>query len=312
MRLFDDAKQQGEDAMNNLARRVQDASGRQIRSAIGFEEEPPLPCNDPATSYMPIGGAARELHLDLPAMLVGGLASLLLQMTHPLAMAGVGKYSSYREDPLGRLYQTALFVGVTTFGSEVDARAVIDTVKFIHEGVNGTAPDGRHYSATDPHLLAWVHDAEVAMFLKAAEIYGPRTVSATRADQYVNEMARVATDLGVLNAPRTKAELWANLEAYIPELELIEQGRDARNFVLRGVSKKPHEIAAYSTLVAGAINLLPNWSRKVLRLPKIPLVESFVVRPAALAACTTLRFAVVPVDATSPAKGHHRSRRPGP
>jgi len=67
------------------------------------------------------------------------------------------------------------------------------------------------------------------------------------------------------------------------------------------VSKKPHEIAAYGTLVAGAINLLPDWSRKVLRLPKIPLVESFVVRPAALAACTTLRFAVVPVDATSPA-----------
>ena len=301
MGLLDDAKQQGEDAVNNLARLVQDASGRQIRSAIGFKEEPPLPCNDPAASYMPIGGAARELHLDLPAMLVGGLASLLLQMTHPLAMAGVGKYSSYRKDPLGRLYQTALFVGVTTFGSEVDALAVIDTVKFIHEGVNGTAPDGRHYSATDPHLLAWVHDAEVAMFLKAAEIYGPRAVSAARADQYVNEMARVATDLGVLNAPRTKAELWANLEAYIPELELIEQGKDARNFVLRGVSKKPHEIAAYGTLVAGAINLLPDWSRKVLRLPKIPLVESFVVHPAALAACTTLRFAVVPVDATSPA-----------
>ena len=250
---------------------------------------------------MPIGGAARELHVDLPAMLVGGLASLLLQMTHPLAMAGVAKYSSYREDPLGRLYQTAQFVGVTTFGSEHDAHSVIETVKFIHEGVNGTAPDGRHYSATDPHLLAWVHDAETAMFLKAAEQYGPRSISAARADQYVKEMSRVATDLGVLQAPQTKVELWGNLEAYIPELELIEQGRDARNFVLRGVSKKPHEIATYATLVAAAINLLPDWSRTVLRLPKIPLVESFVVRPAALAACTTLRFAIAPVDVTSPA-----------
>ncbi|CAB4869670.1 unannotated protein [freshwater metagenome] len=301
MGILENARQHGESAVSDVARRVQDASGRRIRSAIGIDQEPPPPCNDPATSYMPVGGAARELHVDLPAMLVGGLASLLLQMTHPLAMAGVAKYSSYREDPLGRLYQTAQFVGITTFGSKHDALSVIETVKFIHEGVNGTAPDGRHYSATDPHLLAWVHDAETAMFLKAAELYGPRSVSAARADQYVEEMSRVATDLGVLNAPRTKDELWDNLEAYIPELELIEPGRDARNFVLRGVSKKPHEIATYATLVAAAINLLPDWSRGVLRLPKIPLVESLVVRPAALAACTTLRFAITPVDVTSPA-----------
>ena len=82
---------------------------------------------------------------------------------------------------------------------------------------------------------------------------------------------------------------------------MIDAGKDARNFVLRGVSKKPHEIATYATLVAAAVNILPEWSRKVLRLPKVPLVESLVVRPAALAACTTLRFAIAPVDITSPA-----------
>lgn len=301
MGLLDDARQQGELAVHGAARRLQDASGRRVRSAIGIDEEPPPPCNDPQAAYLPVGGAARELHVDLPAMLVGGLASLLLQMTHPLAMAGVAKYSSYQEDPLGRLYQTAQFVGVTTFGSEVDALSVIDTVKFIHEGVNGIAPDGRPFSAKDPHLLAWVHDAEVAMFLRASEVYGPRSITPERADQYIMEMSRVARDLGVVTPPTTKDELWQQLDAYIPELELIDAGKDARNFVLRGVSKKPHEIATYATLVAAAVNILPEWSRKVLRLPKVPLVESLVVRPAALAACTTLRFAIAPVDITSPA-----------
>ena len=301
MSILRQAHDVGERVITQANARLLERSSGRIRQAIGLDQDPPPPCNDPETSYMPLGGAAREFHVDLPAMLVGGLASLLLQMTHPLAMAGVAKFSSYREDPLGRLYQTAQFIGVTTFGSEKDALAVIDVVRSIHEGVSGFAPDGRRFEASDPHLLSWVHTAETAMFLKATELYGPRPVTTERADQYVSEMARVARDLGVLNPATTKDELWADLEAFIPELELIEAGKSARNFVLRGVSRKPHEVATYATLVAAAVNLLPDWSRSILGFPKLPLVETLLVRPAATAACATLRFAVPVPDTTTPA-----------
>ncbi len=45
-------------------------------------------------------------------------------------------------------------------------------VHAVHEHVVGVARDGRPYRANDPHLLRWVHVAEVDSFLAAHERYG--------------------------------------------------------------------------------------------------------------------------------------------
>lgn len=270
-----------------------------VRRTMGLQGEPPAPDFDPKTSYLPVNGMARRIHGDLPAMLIGGVASLLLQMNHPAAMAGVAQFSMYQSDPLGRLYQTAQFLGTTTFGSEVDALAVIDTVRFVHEGVQGTTHLGERYWANDPRTLLWVHCAETAMFLRAAELYGPRNVTTHDADQYVAEMARVARDLGCAEPPITREELFAALESFRPELDLSPAGLEARNFVMRGVFRKPLERVSYATVVAGAVNLLPSWGRNLLQLPRVPLVENVLVRPTALAFATSLRL-VIPGAPTSP------------
>ena len=291
MGLWQTARQFGETFLTSSHAAAQAKALHGITSAIGLQDNPPPPCMDPDLSYMPVDGAAREIHADLPAMLIGGLASLLFQMTHPYAMAGVGDFSNYQADPLGRLYQTAQFIGVTTFGSRNDAYHVIETVNAVHAGVRGTAPDGVAYSANDPHLLLWVHAAETAMFLRAAETYGPTSLASERADQYVAEMAVVARDLGVLSPPTTRAELMTCLQDFEPELRLIPAGVIARDFVVRGVSTKPHERAAYATLVSAAINLLPPHARRTLGIPRLPLAEDIVIRPIALGMCVTLRFA---------------------
>jgi uncharacterized protein (DUF2236 family) len=259
---------------------------------MGLHGEPPLPDLNPETAYLPVDGVARRIHSDLPAMIIGGLASLLLQMNHPAAMAGVAQFSMYKKDPLGRLYQTAQFLGTTTFGSRSDALAVIDTVRDVHEGVRGTTHQGEPYWANDPRTLLWVHCAETAMFLRAAELYGPRVISSTEADQYVNEMAQVARDLGTAEPPTTREELFLILEGFRPELELSDAGRDARNFVIRGVHHRPVELAGYATLCAAAINILPAWGRELLGIPKVPLVENLAVRPTALAAAVAMRLAI--------------------
>ena len=120
------------------------------------------------------------VHTDA-AMFVGGLRALLLQSLHPLAMAGVADHSDFRADPWGRLQRTADFLTWTTFGTAEQAERACRRVRAVHSTVRGTAPDGRPYDATDPHLLRWVHLAEIDSFLAAHQRYGTPHLDAARA-----------------------------------------------------------------------------------------------------------------------------------
>jgi uncharacterized protein (DUF2236 family) len=283
------ARDVGESVTLEAIERLRVELGRQVRHSIGFPEEPLAACEDPELAYFPPDSVTRQIHLDLPAMLVGGLSALLLQMLHPLAMAGVARFSDYKNDPLGRLERTGMFVGATTFGTKVEARAAIDQVQRIHRAVTGTAPDGRPYSATDPDLLRWVHAAEVRSFLAAAVRYGPTPLSPAAQDAYLAEMARVGLDLGAGWVPTNRQELAAYFDSVRPELKLTAEGREARNFVLRGVGRWPHELGTYALLVSAATGLLPTWARRQLRLPAWP--DSLAVRPATIAVTSAVRWA---------------------
>ena len=186
-------------ALTQLRRRV----NRDIRQSVGLSKEPPARCNDPAEAYFALDSVARVIHGDLPPMLVGGLGSLFIQMLHPHTMAGVAQHSRYREDPLGRLLQTANFIGFTTYGTRAEAYASIERVLAVHQAVRGVADDGAPYFANDPHLLAWVHAAETSMFLNAYRRFGTVRLSDDDADRYVREMAQLALDLGMVDPPRS-------------------------------------------------------------------------------------------------------------
>lgn len=200
------------------------------------------------------------------AMYPGGIRALLLQSLHPLAMAGVGEHSGYRGDPWGRLQRTSEFIATTTFGRIEDADRVIDRINRMHERVRGTARDGRPYDATDPHLLLWVHVAEIDSFLTAHQRYSRTPLSPAEADTYVAQAAWTAEALGVPRAPRSVAELSGVLASYEPELEASEGALDAAAFLLR---EPPLPVAArpgYWLLAAGAVALLPDRAREMLGL----------------------------------------------
>jgi hypothetical protein len=83
-----------------------------------------------------------------------------------------------------------------------------------------------------------------------------------------------------------------------PELRLTPEARAARNFVLRGVGRWPHEITTYGLLVAAAQGVLPPWARRQLRLAQVPAGDRLAVRPAARAFSSALRWVATPPTPT--------------
>lgn len=233
------------------------------------------------------------VHSDV-AMFVGGLRALLLQSLHPLAMAGVANHSDYRQDPWGRLQRTGEFVARTTYGTSDQAEAACAVVRRVHEHVQGIAPDGRAYSARDPHLLTWVHVVETESFLLTHLRYGRTELTRDQRDGYVAQMATVGRALGVPDPPETFPDLRAAVAAYRPELRSTRAARDGARFLLAPPDVPLVARAPYALLFASAATLLPVWARLALRLPWLPVTERMVVRPAASTLVGTMRWVMGP------------------
>jgi uncharacterized protein (DUF2236 family) len=233
----------------------------------------------------------RRVHGDA-AMFVGGLRALLLQSLHPRAMIAVAQHSDYRADPWGRLQRTSTFLAATTFGAADDAQRAVDQVLRVHQYVTGIDADGVPYRADDPHLLRWVHVAETDSFLRCHQRYGARPLDADGADGYVADTARVALALGVLDPPRTRAELTAALDAYRPELRATPEALEAARFLVRNPPLPLVARGPYALLAGTAIAELPAWTRRELRLPGLPVAESVLVRPGGHAIVSAIRWAL--------------------
>ena len=237
------------------------------------------------------GDVIQRVHAD-SAMFIGGLRALLLQSLHPLAMAGVAQHSDYRADPWGRLQRTAHFLAATTFGSAEQAAGAVARVHAVHEHVVGVAGDGRPYRANDPHLLRWVHVAEVDSFLTAHQRYGDEPLTDQEADEYVAQMAVIARALGVPAPPESTRALADQLRTFRRELQGTREARDVARYLLWQPPMAVAARAPYGVLAASAVALLPRWARGPLRLPWMPVAEAVVVRPAGEVVTRGLRWAL--------------------
>ncbi|NUP46770.1 MAG: DUF2236 domain-containing protein [Catenulispora sp.] len=235
-----------------------------------------------------------RVHADAPGMLMGGFASLMLQSLHPLAMAGVDQHSDFRRDPVHRLNRTVAYVVSTTFGGTAVAEAAIAHVRDrVHPHIFGTAPDGRPYSAEDPHLLTWVHIAEVRCFLAGYERFGAPPLTPAERDRYFFETAEPARRLGARDVPESAAEVAQFLRDIRPELQATEAAIEGIHFI-RTFGADAQERAAVRVLMNGAAALLPDWARDPLRLGRSDAARLLVDRPLAQAAGRALRWAMEP------------------
>ena len=275
-------------------------AGDLVRAGLGRAFGPPPfdPHADPGDPGLFGPEAASWRIIAEPAAIVGGIRALLVQLLHPLAMAGVADHSAFREDPLGRLHRTSAYVTGTAFGSTREALRVVRRVRAAHAAVAGTAPDGRAYRAGDPHLLTWVSVALTSSFLATDRAYAPRSADRATADRFVAEQSRAAAlldprvDLDALAhddaalaalrtgclplpllkdglLPRDVDDLSARLAAFRPEFAVDDQGRTALRFLLWPDLDSPLK-AGYLPLLGAAVATLPPDERRLLGLPPLP------------------------------------------
>ena len=244
----------------------------------------------PGPRWFEEGSPITRVHGDA-SMYVGGIRAVLLQTMQPEAMTAVAEHSGYRGDMWGRLARTSRFLAVTTFGTADDAQQAVDSVRAIHDRVAGTMPDGTAYHASDPHLLRWVHVAEIQSFLLAHRRYGARPLDQTGYDEYVAQAAVVARKLGVVDPPTTEAELHGAVDGFRPELEATDHARAAAAYLIRHPELPCPARPAYWVLVAAAIGLMPGWTREPLGLPTLPVAHDQVADALGRVATRTVRWA---------------------
>lgn len=272
--------------MNALRLSIRDHVHQMVRAG---EMDLARPDGDPG-----LFGEASEawrIHRDFSAMLIGGVASLLTQMLHPGALAGVWDHSKWREDPHGRLAGVARFIAETTYGGTARAEAAIARVWAIHEHVTGALPDGAPYAANDPALLTWVHVVEADAFLRAHVAYREPGMPGARQDRYLREMAGLARRMGAGEVPATRREVAAYFRAVRPALRYDARTREVAGALLAQAAGTGVTGGLGQVVMQAGVALMPPWAAALHGLT-MPGVRRPAVRAGALAAAGVLRWAL--------------------
>ena len=211
-----------------------------------------------------------------PGWPIAGLRALMVQALHPLAMAGVDQHSDWRRDPVGRLAATSTYVTTITFGERAAAERAAARVRRIHEHVRGVDPvTGRHYEASDPALLLWVHAILVESGLATTRLFGT-PLSAGDADLYVTEMVAAAELVGVPPSlvPATVDQLQRYVSSVRPELRCTPAARESMAYLLDppGLDEEVAEI--WQDIRDGVVAALPDWAREMYGYQAPPLTPA--------------------------------------
>jgi len=256
--------------------------------------------NDQASGEVPIPrsdhalfdrcSVAWRVHGDVGTMMVGGIASLLLQMLHPAVLAGVWDHSNFRRDMEGRLRRTARFIATTTYGERAVAEALMKRVQAIHEQVTGVLPDGTPYHANDPALLSWVHITETNSFLDSWMRYSEPFMPLISQDRYFEEMAQIGETLGANPVPRSRGQALTMMEATREQLRSDERTREVARLIVGPASSLALANLPRHIANRAAIDLLPAWARQAHGF-SMPMTERPIIRAGTFGIAQTLRWA---------------------
>lgn len=199
------------------------------------------------------------------ALMVGGIAGVILELAEPRVRTGVWEHTAFRRDPAGRIRRTGYAAMVTVYGPADAARTLIAGVSRRHAMIGGATPAGAPYRADDDDLLTWVQATASFGFLEAYCRY-VHPLSEAQRDQFYAEGALSASLFGVRTPPCDGAAVAALFETMRPRLERSEITFEFLS-LLKQAPLLPALARPLQRLAArAAIEILPDWARDVLGL----------------------------------------------
>jgi uncharacterized protein (DUF2236 family) len=199
------------------------------------------------------------------ALMVGGIAAVILELAEPRVRTGVWEHTSFRKDPVLRMKRTGHAAMVTIYAPADAARAMIAGVVRAHERVVGETPTGAPYRANDQELLDWVQATAGFGFFEAYRRF-VRPLSQVELDHVYKEGAGSAALYGAHGAPRSTAEMEALFAAMRPKLERSDIVFEFLDIV-RAAAILPSR-RLQRLMIRAAVEITPDWAREILGLGK--------------------------------------------
>ncbi|MFZ2032008.1 MAG: oxygenase MpaB family protein [Vitreimonas sp.] len=204
------------------------------------------------------------------ALMVGGIAGVILELAEPRVRTGVWEHTTFRRDPAGRIRRTGYATMVTIYGPADAARALAANVSRRHAMIGGETPRGAAYRADDNELLTWVHATAAFGFLEAyCRFVHP--LSGAERDRFYVEGASAASLFGVRTPPLDAPAIEDLFESMRPALErsdiMFEFLSLLKQAPLLPVFARPFQRVA----IRAAIEIIPPWARDVLGLSSLRL-----------------------------------------
>jgi uncharacterized protein (DUF2236 family) len=199
------------------------------------------------------------------ALLVGGIAAVILELAEPAVRTGVWEHSSFLADPLGRLQRTGMAAMVTVYGARSVAEPMIAGVVRMHSRVAGTTSSGEVFHANDARLLRWVQATATFGFGEAYSRY-VQCLDPEEWERLYVEGGPAARLYGACDAPHSRAAAASLFESMHERLE-----RSAIVFEFLDIMRRTSALPAalrwmQPLLVRAAVDLVPPWIRLRLGL----------------------------------------------
>ena len=221
------------------------------------------PPGEPA--LLPADSVSWQIFRNPVALLVGGIAAVLLELAEPRVRTGVWEHTSFRELPLPRLQRTGYAAMMTVFGARSRTETMVRRINAGHARIAGHTPAGVAYRADDVELLTWVHATATFGFLQAY-VACVRPIAAAARDAYYAENQPSACLYGVHSPPGSERELEALFARMKPQLEpsaiVLEFLSIMQDVPLLPALLRPIQ----ALLVAAAVQTLPADIRERLGL----------------------------------------------
>jgi uncharacterized protein (DUF2236 family) len=225
------------------------------------------PPGEPA--LLAAGSVSWRVFANPVALLVGGVAAVLLELAEPRVRSGVWEHTTFRTAPLPRLQRTGYAAMLTVFGARSRTEAMIRGINAGHARIAGRTPAGTPYRADDVELLTWVHATATFGFLQGY-VRCVRPLDAAQRDTFYAENQASARLYGVAAPPGTERELQALFERMRP---LLEPSPIVLEFlaIMRAMPLLPGPLRPLQgLLLRAAVQALPDDVRERLGLAGTP------------------------------------------